>query len=142
MDKVYLAVVQGHPDPSSGTIDAPIDRHPTSDYRWAVVAEGKPSITHYETVEAFPHASLLKIHLETGRTHQIRVHMSAVRHPCVGDLTYGADPSLSAKLGLERQWLHAAELSFMHPRTGVKVSVSSQPPADLEQALTRLRAAF
>ena len=142
VDKVYLAVVQGHPDPSSGTIDAPIDRHPTSDYRWAVVAEGKPSITHYETVEAFPHASLLKIHLETGRTHQIRVHMSAVRHPCVGDLTYGADPSLSAKLGLERQWLHAAELSFMHPRTGVKVSVSSQPPADLEQALTRLRAAF
>lgn len=141
VEKVYLAVVQGHPDPSSGTIDAPIDRHPTADYRWAVVAGGKPSITHYATLEAFPHASLVEVHLETGRTHQIRVHMSAVRHPCVGDLTYGADPTLSARLGLERQWLHAARLSFAHPRTGLPVSVSSEPPADLQEALTRLRAA-
>ena len=67
--------------------------------------------------------------------------MSAVRHPCVGDLTYGADPTLSARLGLERQWLHAARLSFAHPRTGLPVSVSSDPPADLQEALTRLRAA-
>ena len=141
VEKVYLAVVQGHPDPSSGTIDAPIDRHPTADYRWAVVAGGKPSITHYATLEAFPHASLVEVHLETGRTHQIRVHMSAVRHPCGGDLTYGADPTLSARLGLERQWLHAARLSFAHPRTGLPVSVSSEPPADLQEALTRLRAA-
>ena len=141
VEKIYLAVVQGHPDPSSGTIDAPIDRHPAADYRWAVVAGGKPSITHYATIEAFPHASLVEVHLETGRTHQIRVHMSAVRHPCVGDLTYGADPTLSARLGLERQWLHAARLSFAHPRTGLPVSVSSDPPADLQEALTRLRAA-
>jgi 23S rRNA pseudouridine1911/1915/1917 synthase len=141
VEKIYLAVLQGHPDPSSGTIDAPIDRHPTADYRWAVVAGGKPSITHYATLEAFPHASLVEVHLETGRTHQIRVHMSAVRHPCVGDLTYGADPTLSARLGLERQWLHAARLSFAHPRTGLPVSVSSEPPADLQEALTRLRAA-
>ncbi|MEI7646756.1 MAG: RluA family pseudouridine synthase [Actinomycetes bacterium] len=141
VEKIYLAVVQGHPDPSSGTIDAPIDRHPSADYRWAVVAGGKPSITHYATLEAFPHASLVEVHLETGRTHQIRVHMSAVRHPCVGDLTYGADPTLSARLGLERQWLHAARLSFAHPRTGLPVSVSSEPPADLQEALNRLRAA-
>jgi 23S rRNA pseudouridine1911/1915/1917 synthase len=141
VEKIYLAVVQGHPDPSSGTIDAPIDRHPAADYRWAVVAGGKPSITHYATLEAFPHASLVEVHLETGRTHQIRVHMSAVRHPCVGDLTYGADPTLSARLGLERQWLHAARLSFAHPRTGLPVSVSSEPPADLQEALNRLRAA-
>ena len=141
VEKIYLAVVQGHPDPSSGTIDAPIDRHPAADYRWAVVAGGKPSITHYATIEAFPHASLVEVHLETGRTHQIRVHMSAVRHPCVGDLTYGADPTLSARLGLERQWLHAARLSFAHPRTGLPVAVSSEPPADLQEALNRLRAA-
>ena len=91
----------------AGTVDAPIDRHPTHDYRWAVVASGKPSITHYETLEAHRAASLLEINLETGRTHQIRVHMAALRHPCVGDLTYGADPTLSARLGLSRQWLHA-----------------------------------
>jgi len=139
VEKIYLAVVQGHPDPSAGTIDAPIDRHPTSDYRWAVVAGGKPSITHYKTLEAFPHASLLEIHLESGRTHQIRVHMSAVRHPCVGDLTYGADPTLSARLGLERQWLHAARLGFEHPGTGAWLEVVSEPPSDLQRALEILR---
>jgi len=139
VEKIYLAVVQGHPDPSAGTIDAPIDRHPTSDYRWAVVAGGKPSITHYKTLEAFPHASLLEIHLESGRTHQIRVHMSAVRHPCVGDLTYGADPTLSARLGLERQWLHAARLGFEHPGTGARLEVVSEPPVDLQRALEILR---
>lgn len=139
--KEYLAVVQGHPDPSSGTIDAPIDRHPTSSHRWAVVADGKPSVTHYSTVEAFPHASLLRIRLETGRTHQIRVHMSAVRHPCVGDLTYGADPVLAARLGLQRQWLHAECLAFEHPASGESVEFHSALPADLEQALEILRAA-
>ena len=124
VEKVYHSLVQGHPDPLRGTIDAPIDRHPTHDYRWAVVAEGRPSITHYETLEAFPHASLLEIHLETGRTHQIRVHMSALKHPCVGDLTYGADPRLAARLGLQRQWLHALTLNFEHPKKGhVSVTV-------------------
>jgi 23S rRNA pseudouridine1911/1915/1917 synthase len=85
VDKVYHAVVQGHPDPLRGTVDAPIDRHPTHDYKWAVVSGGRESVTHYDTLEAFPGASLLEIHLETGRTHQIRVHMAALRHPCVGD---------------------------------------------------------
>ena len=87
VDKRYHTLVQGHPDPLTGTVDAPIDRHPTSPYRFAVVAEGRPSVTHYETLEAFRHATLLEVHLETGRTHQIRVHMSALRHPCVGDIT-------------------------------------------------------
>ena len=96
VEKIYHAVVQGHPDPLAGTIDAPIGRHPRSDWKFAVVAGGKPSVTHYETIEAFPAASLLEIHLETGRTHQIRVHMAAQRHPCVGDAMYGADPTLSA----------------------------------------------
>jgi 23S rRNA pseudouridine1911/1915/1917 synthase len=140
VDKRYAALVQGHPDPSRGTIDAPIDRHPTHDYKWAVVAEGKPSITHYETVEAFRAASLLDVRLETGRTHQIRVHMAAVRHPCVGDLTYGADPTLAARLGLTRQWLHARRLAFAHPADGRPLVFESEPPTDLQAVLDRLAA--
>jgi 23S rRNA pseudouridine1911/1915/1917 synthase len=140
VDKRYSALVQGHPDPSSGTIDAPIDRHPSSDYKFAVVAGGRPSVTHYETQEALRAASLLDVHLETGRTHQIRVHMAAVRHPCVGDLTYGADPQLARRLGLSRQWLHARELSFEHPGTGERVSFTSPLPPDLAHALDVLRA--
>jgi 23S rRNA pseudouridine1911/1915/1917 synthase len=136
--KTYHALVQGHPDPSRGTIDAPIDRHPNLDYKWAVVAEGKPSVTHYETLEAFRAASLLEIHLETGRTHQIRVHMSALRHPCVGDTTYGADPTLSRRLGLTRQWLHAVELGFEHPGTGEPVTYRSTYPPDLAHALAMI----
>jgi 23S rRNA pseudouridine1911/1915/1917 synthase len=139
VDKVYHAVVQGHPDPSRGTVDAPIGRHPRDDWRWAVTAGGKESVTHYETLEAFRAASLLVIHLETGRTHQIRVHMSALRHPCVGDLTYGADPTLSARLGLTRQWLHARELGFTHPSSGEQVRYTSPYPDDLEHALEVLR---
>jgi 23S rRNA pseudouridine1911/1915/1917 synthase len=138
VDKRYTTVVQGHPDPSRGTIDAPIGRHPTHDYRWAVVAGGRPSVTHYETREAFRAASLLDVRLETGRTHQIRVHFSALRHPCVGDLTYGADPTLAQRLGLTRQWLHASALSFAHPADGRQVSFHSDPPADLAAALDRL----
>jgi len=138
--KRYSALVQGHPDPSSGTIDAPIDRHPSSDWKFAVVAGGRPSITHYETVEAFRAASLLDVRLETGRTHQIRVHMAALRHPCCGDTLYGADPALSRKLGLTRQWLHARTLGFDHPITGEYLEVSSPFPADLQHALDVLAA--
>ncbi len=140
VDKRYAALVQGHPDPSRGTIEAPIDRHPSADYKFAVVADGRPSVTHYETVEAFAGASLLDIRLETGRTHQIRVHMAAIRHPCVGDLTYGADPVLARRLGLTRQWLHARELGFDHPATGERITVTSSYPADLQHALDILRA--
>jgi 23S rRNA pseudouridine1911/1915/1917 synthase len=141
VDKIYHAVVQGHPDPLRGTIDAPIDRHPGPEYKWAVVSGGRDAITHYDTLEAFRGASLLQIRLETGRTHQIRVHMAALRHPCVGDLTYGADPTLAARLGLTRQWLHAKELGFVHPGTGDPVRFESPYPEDLAEALGILRAA-
>ena len=135
VEKIYHAVVQGHPDPSEGTIDAPIGRHPSSDWKFAVVAGGRESITHYKTLEAFPAASLLEVHLETGRTHQIRVHFSATRHPCVGDRTYGADPVLAARLGLTRQWLHARSLAFAHPADGRWVEFTSPYPDDLAHAL-------
>jgi 23S rRNA pseudouridine1911/1915/1917 synthase len=135
VEKIYHAVVQGHPDPLAGTIDAPIGRHPKSDWKFAVVSGGKASVTHYETIEAFPAASLLEIHLETGRTHQIRVHMAAQRHPCVGDALYGADPTLSARLGLTRQWLHAVQLAFEHPGTGEWVEFTTGYPPDLQHAL-------
>jgi 23S rRNA pseudouridine1911/1915/1917 synthase len=134
VEKTYHALVQGHPDPLTGTIDAPIGRHPTADYKWAVVAGGKPSITHYQVIEAFRAASLCEIHLETGRTHQIRVHFAALRHPCVGDLTYGADPTLASRLGLQRQWLHAVRLGFTHPGTDEWVEFSSGYPQDLAAA--------
>lgn len=139
VDKRYHALVQGHPDPSRGTIDAPIDRHPKYDYKFAVVAGGRPSVTHYEMVEAFRAASLVAVKLETGRTHQIRVHFAAVRHPCVGDSLYGADPVLSRRLGLGRQWLHASGLAFEHPADGRWVSFDSDYPADLQHALDLLR---
>jgi 23S rRNA pseudouridine1911/1915/1917 synthase len=135
VDKRYHALVQGLPDPLRGTIDAPIDRHPAGDGRWAVVAGGRASVTHYDAIEAFRAVSLLDIKLETGRTHQIRVHMSAVRHPCVGDLAYGADPTLSARLGLKRQWLHAVRLGFEHPADGRWVEFESPYPDDLAHAL-------
>jgi 23S rRNA pseudouridine1911/1915/1917 synthase len=138
VDKGYHALVQGHPDPSAGTIDAPIDRHPKHDYKFAVVANGRPSVTHYETLEAFRAASLVDIRLETGRTHQIRVHFSALKHPCVGDLTYGADPVLAKRLGLNRQWLHARRLAFHHPAGGQWVEFTSEYPDDLRAALDKL----
>jgi len=139
--KIYHAVVQGHPDPLSGTIDAPIGRHPGSSWKFAITADGKPSVTHYETLEAFPYASLLEVHLETGRTHQIRVHMAAQRHPCVGDAMYGADPTISARLGLSRQWLHAMKLEFTHPSSGERVRFETRYPDDLQHALDVLREA-
>jgi 23S rRNA pseudouridine1911/1915/1917 synthase len=138
VDKTYHALVQGLPDPVVGTIDAPIGRHPNHDYKFAVMESGKPSVTHYEVMEAFRAASLLDIHLETGRTHQIRVHFSALHHPCVGDLTYGADPTMADRLGLERQWLHAVGLGFEHPGSGEYVTFTSPYPEDLQRALDRL----
>jgi 23S rRNA pseudouridine1911/1915/1917 synthase len=140
VSKTYHALIQGHPDPLSGTIDAPIGRHPSGNGRFAVVADGRPSVTHYDTIEAFRAASLLSVGLETGRTHQIRVHMAATRHPICGDLMYGADPVLAAHLGLTRQWLHAVRLSFEHPSTGREVVFESPYPADLAHALDVLAA--
>ena len=138
VSKVYHALVQGHMDPTVGTIDAPIDRHPKEDYRFAVVANGKPSITHYKTLEVFPAVTLLEIELETGRTHQIRVHFSALHHPLVGDLTYGSDPVLAQKLTITRPWLHAKQLAFTHPGSGERLSFNSEYPEDLTRSLALL----
>jgi 23S rRNA pseudouridine1911/1915/1917 synthase len=135
VSKVYHALVQGHMDPTVGTIDAPIDRHPREDYRFAVVANGKPSITHYKTLEVFPAVTLLEIELETGRTHQIRVHFSALHHPLVGDLTYGSDPALAMRLSISRPWLHAKQLAFDHPGSGERMSFNAEYPADLTRSL-------
>jgi 23S rRNA pseudouridine1911/1915/1917 synthase len=138
VSKIYHALIQGHMDPTTGTIDAPIDRHPREDYRFAVVANGKASITHYKTLEVFPAVSLMEIELETGRTHQIRVHFSALHHPLVGDLTYGADPSLAQRLQITRPWLHAKDLAFKHPATGQVISFTAQYPQDLTRSLALL----
>jgi 23S rRNA pseudouridine1911/1915/1917 synthase len=135
VDKTYHALVQGHPDPFTGTIEAPIGRHPGADYKMAVTAGGRHSVTHYDTLEAFVSATLLEIKLETGRTHQIRVHLAAIHHPCIGDPTYGANPVLAARLGLERQWLHAVRLGFTHPTSGDPMCFSSEYPQDLQRAL-------
>jgi 23S rRNA pseudouridine1911/1915/1917 synthase len=140
VEKVYHALVQGHPDPFTGTIEAPIGRHPGADYKMAVMERGRHSVTHYSTLEAFVAATLLEIKLETGRTHQIRVHMAAIRHPCAGDLMYGADPVLADKLGLERQWLHAVRLGFVHPSSGELMQFESGYPPDLQHALSVIRA--
>ncbi len=139
VEKRYHAVVQGYLDPSSGTIDAPIGRHHGHDWKFAVIEQGRHSITHYDTLETFTAASLLDIHLETGRTHQIRVHFAALHHPCVGDLTYGADPTLAKKLGLNHQWLHARSLAFAHPGDGRRLEITAPYPQDLQHALDVLR---
>jgi 23S rRNA pseudouridine1911/1915/1917 synthase len=139
VDKVYHALAQGHPDPFQGTIEAPIGRHPGSDWKMAIVEGGRHSVTHYETLEAHRAATLLEVHLETGRTHQIRVHLAAVGHPLVGDPLYGCDPRLAARLGLERQWLHAVELGFVHPTRGEYVRFTSEYPDDLARALDLIR---
>ena len=138
VSKVYHALVQGHMDPTVGTIDAPIDRHPREDYRFAVVANGKPSITHYKTLEVFPAVTLLEIELETGRTHQIRVHFSALHHPLVGDQTYGSDPALAQRLKISRPWLHARKLAFTHPASGERIFFTSEYPEDLTRSLELL----
>jgi 23S rRNA pseudouridine1911/1915/1917 synthase len=140
VDKRYHALVQGHPDPLRGTVDAPIGRHPAGDGRFAVVTDGRPSVTHYDTLEAFRAASLVEVKLETGRTHQIRVHMATLRHPCAGDRLYGADPVLAERLGLTRQWLHAVLLGFAHPAGGRWAEFHSAYPTDLAHALEVLRA--
>ena len=139
--KIYHALAQGHIEPAIGTIDAPIDRHPKDDYKMAVMIDGKTSITHYEVIDYFRAVSLLKVELETGRTHQIRVHMSAIRHPLVGDLTYGADPNLAREIGVDRPWLHAQALEFTHPLSGIPISVNAPYPSDLTDSLSRLREA-
>lgn len=137
--RTYHALIQGLPDPLNGTINAPIDRYPGYEWRFGVVEGGREAITEYQTLESFGTATLVDVQLHTGRTHQIRVHFSAMKHPLVGDLTYGADAEMAAELGLTRQWLHAVEIGFAHPVTGQYVTYTSQYPMDLQYALDGLR---
>jgi len=139
VSKTYHALVQGHPDPTTGTIDTPIARSTKHDYKFTISAAGKPAVTHYETIELLPGAALMRIGLETGRTHQIRVHFAHFRHPLVGDPVYGSDPKLAGALDLSRQWLHAKKLGFSHPISGEQVEFETDYPADLKIALDRLR---
>lgn len=137
--KIYHTLIQGMPDPLQGTIDAPIGRHPNHDWKFSVLKGGRNSLTHYKLLEAFGRASLCEVKPETGRTHQIRVHFSALKHPCVGDPLYGADKKMSKMLGLNHQWLHAYKIEFLHPRTRNKVSFISKYPEYLNRSLNLLR---
>ena len=138
--KTYHALVQGNLKEDKATIEAPIGRAKVSDFRFTVTPTGKEAITHWDVLERFGEATLVKVNLETGRTHQIRVHFSSIGHPLVGDPMYGANPVIAKELGLERQWLHAMQLEFRHPRTHVWTTVKSRYPADLQHALDSLEA--
>jgi 23S rRNA pseudouridine1911/1915/1917 synthase len=133
----YLALVNGRPRSRRGTIDAPIGRDRNDPLRHSLDTDTpRDAVTHFEVEELFPRHTLLRVTLETGRTHQIRVHLAAVDLPVAGDPLYGR----AGELGLERQFLHAARLAFPHPITGEQVDVSSALPPDLAQALATLRA--
>jgi 23S rRNA pseudouridine1911/1915/1917 synthase len=136
--KEYHALVQGELVPSSGTIDAAIGRHPGSAWKFAVTHDGRNAVTHFDTLANYPTATLLSVGLETGRTHQIRVHMAAQRHPLVGDSLYGADPTIAKRLELTRQWLHAVRLRFDHPTTGDELEITSDYAPDLTHSLELL----
>ena len=136
--KEYHALVQGELVPSSGTIDAAIGRHPGSAWKFAVTHDGRNAVTHFDTLANYPTATLLSVGLETGRTHQIRVHMAAQRHPLVGDSLYGADPTIAKRLELTRQWLHAVRLRFDHPTTGDELEITSDYASDLAHSLELL----
>ncbi len=136
--KEYHALVQGEMVPAEGTIDAPIGRHPGSAWKFAVTHDGRHAVTHFDTLATYPTATLLSVGLETGRTHQIRVHMAAQRHPLVGDSLYGANPIIATRLELTRQWLHAVRLRFNHPATGDELEITSDYAPDLAHSLELL----
>ncbi|MEE8738493.1 MAG: RluA family pseudouridine synthase [Bifidobacterium sp.] len=137
--KTYHALVQGNLREERATIEAPIGRARVSDFRFTVTPSGKPAVTHWDVMERFGLATLVSVNLETGRTHQIRVHFSSIGHPLVGDPMYGSNPVIAGRLGLDRQWLHAMKLEFRHPRTHVWTTVTSHYPADLQHAIDVLR---
>lgn len=135
VERRYLALVRGNPGSASGTIEAPVGRHPTKRRLMAVVAGGKPSVTHYSVVGEAEGRSLLDVTLGTGRTHQIRVHLSHLGHPVLGDRVYGGYSQAVRDLGLERPFLHAWRLAFVHPVTGENVEVTDPLPGDLAAVL-------
>ena len=132
----YLAVAQGR-IARDGRIEAPIGRHPRKRTKMAVVARGRPAVTHYQVLERHPGASVLRLRLETGRTHQIRVHLSSLGHPLVGDTAYGRRGGIP----FPRQALHAERLALVHPRTGKAVSWQVDPPRDMRELISALRRA-
>ena len=134
--RTYTALVSGRITPPQGTVDAPIGRDPANRTRQAIVESGRTARTHYKLVETVKHGSLLEVELETGRMHQIRVHMAAIGFPVLGDPTYGRSQPIP---GLTRQFLHASRLRFKHPVTGEAINVESPLPADLQQVLDELR---
>jgi 23S rRNA pseudouridine1911/1915/1917 synthase len=142
----YLAIVRGHPRPTSGTIDTWIGRSDRDRKKMAVQREGrgKHAVTHYRTVETLKGAALVECRLETGRTHQVRVHMSHLGHPLIGDPVYGKAGRMKfgvgqAKESFGRQALHAAVLGFIHPITQEKLAFESAVPADMQELLSQLR---
>jgi 23S rRNA pseudouridine1911/1915/1917 synthase len=139
IERRYLALVQGRLPAEAGTVDAPVGRHPRDRKRMAVVPTGRPAVTHWRVLETFPAVQLAEATLETGRTHQVRVHLASLRHPLAGDRAYGADPTLATRLGLPRPFLHAWRLAFDHPWTGTRVELTEPLPADLQSVLDRLR---
>ena len=140
VERRYLALVQGRLPTGTGTVDAPIARHPRDRKRMAVVDGGRPAVTHWKVLQTFPAVQLVEASLETGRTHQVRVHLASLRHPLAGDRTYGADPTLATRLGLDRPFLHAWRLAFTHPADGRRVELTEPLPGDLQGVLDRLRA--
>ncbi|MPZ71959.1 MAG: RluA family pseudouridine synthase [Nitriliruptorales bacterium] len=141
VDRRYWAIVDGVPQPSRATVEAPIARSGRKRTKFTVSPRGRPAVTHYDVEEPFGRASLLRVRLETGRTHQVRVHMAAVGHPVSGDAAYGASSTVARDLGLQRPALHATRLAFAHPMTGKRVTVDEPPPPDLVEAHRRLRGA-
>jgi 23S rRNA pseudouridine1911/1915/1917 synthase len=141
VSRAYTAIVDGVPDPVRATIDAPIGRSLQRRTRFAVDQAGRHAVTHYDVVEAHGRAAVLDVRLETGRTHQVRVHLAAIGHPVSGDLAYGASPVLREQLGLTRPALHARWLGFVHPVTGESIDVTEPLPDDLLRAREALRAA-
>jgi 23S rRNA pseudouridine1911/1915/1917 synthase len=136
----YLALVRGAPRAASGTVEAPIGRHPIDRKRMSTrTRRGRAAVTHYRVEERLRGASLLRVRLETGRTHQVRVHLASIGLPVLGDPVYGGAHALGAGLGLARQALHAAVLGFTHPTSGAALRFESPLPPDLSRALEALR---
>jgi 23S rRNA pseudouridine1911/1915/1917 synthase len=135
VERGYLALVRGRPAAESGTVEAPVARDPARRTRMAVLPGGRPSVTHYLVLAAAPGMGLLDVRLETGRTHQIRVHLAHLGHPVLGDGLYGGRSDLSARLGLARPFLHAYRLVFPRPSDGERIEIHDPLPPDLAGAL-------
>ncbi len=131
----YLAIVDGNIKADSGTVNEPIGRHPTDRKRMAIVQGGRPSVTHFRVLERFSQYTLIEARLETGRTHQIRVHMHHIKHPVSGDTVYGGE---RPKVGLHSQALHAWRLELTHPRTGERMAFFAPLPEEMHKALSKL----